>query len=171
MISNNYITQWAAEHPWRTSEQVEQDLMLSRALVAIFSDEFLRERLAFRGGTALHKLYFSPQVRYSEDIDLVQIAPAPFGETFDHLKEALSHADVDTTAVMNCFSQYIKFSAGYVPTKNMFEENMAMKLAMPEFLDDTNNYLRSGIAFDAISSWPIVRDRLFGTDPLTSKDT
>ena len=48
-----------------------------RALVAIFSDEFLASQLAFRGGTALHKLYLSPQPRYSEDIDLVQVTPGP----------------------------------------------------------------------------------------------
>ena len=64
MIKERYIKAWAEEHPWKRSEQVEQDLMLSRALVAIYSDPFLAERLAFRGGTALHKLYFSPQVRY-----------------------------------------------------------------------------------------------------------
>ena len=38
----------------------------------------------------MHKLYFSPQARYSEDIDLVQVAPGPFDEIFDHLKIALS---------------------------------------------------------------------------------
>jgi hypothetical protein len=46
---------------------------------------------------------------------------------------------------------------------NLFEENMAMKLSMPEFLGDTSNYLRKGIAFNAISSWPMVRDRLYLT--------
>ena len=90
MIGERYIKEWAATHPWRRAEQVEQDLLLSRVWSAIFSDPFLSERLAFRGGTALHKLYFSPQVRYSEDIDLVQVAAGPFGEIFDHLKDALS---------------------------------------------------------------------------------
>ena len=65
--------------PWSTNEQVEQDLVICRALVAIFNDDFLAENLAFRGGTALHKLFLSPQQRYSEDIDLVQIKAAPFG--------------------------------------------------------------------------------------------
>ena len=78
MIGERYIKEWAATHPWRRAEQVEQDLLLSRVLVAIYSDTFLSGRLAFRGGTALHKLYFSPQVRYSEDIDLVQVAAGPF---------------------------------------------------------------------------------------------
>jgi predicted nucleotidyltransferase component of viral defense system len=34
----------------------------------MFSDDLLRNSLAFRGGTALHKLFIRPQVRYSEDI-------------------------------------------------------------------------------------------------------
>ena len=64
--------------------------MICRALVEIFSDEFLAKSLAFRGGTALHKLYLKPQPRYSEDIDLVQIAAEPFGPVVDRLKERLS---------------------------------------------------------------------------------
>lgn len=77
MIDRASITQWAGRVPWNDPAQVEQDLIISRALVAIFSDEFLASQLAFRGGTALHKLYLSPQPRYSEDIDLVQIHPGP----------------------------------------------------------------------------------------------
>lgn len=41
-------------------------------LEIIFSDDFLKENIAFRGGTALHKLYLNPALRYSEDIDLIQ---------------------------------------------------------------------------------------------------
>lgn len=63
--------------------------MITRALVKIFSDQFLRERLAFRGGTALHKLYLNPQPRYSEDIDLVQIKPEPIKETLARLQSSL----------------------------------------------------------------------------------
>lgn len=75
MINRTAITQWNKIVPWNDNAQVEQDLIISRALVAIFSDEFLASQLAFRGGTALHKLYLTPQPRYSEDIDLVQITP------------------------------------------------------------------------------------------------
>ncbi|MCL2650677.1 MAG: nucleotidyl transferase AbiEii/AbiGii toxin family protein [Candidatus Azobacteroides sp.] len=64
-------------YPWKEISQVEQDLVISRAIVAIFSDDLLRKSLAFRGGTALHKLYITPQTRYSEDIDLVQINSEP----------------------------------------------------------------------------------------------
>jgi predicted nucleotidyltransferase component of viral defense system len=40
--------------------QVEQDLVISRALVEIFSHPVLEESLAFRGGTALYKLHLTP---------------------------------------------------------------------------------------------------------------
>lgn len=76
--------------PWQTNEQVEQDLVISRAISEIFSDEFLRDRLAFRGGTALHKLFLDPQPRYSEDIDLVQTRPEPIKETLVRIRDRLS---------------------------------------------------------------------------------
>lgn len=110
MIKERYIKEWSADHPWKHSEQVEQDLMLSRALAAIYSDPFLVERLAFRGGTALHKLFFNPQVRYSEDIDLVQIRPEPFGGIFDHLKAALDFLP-NMRWVQKCFNNSLRFRA------------------------------------------------------------
>lgn len=90
MIPQAYITEWSQQVPWQTNEQVEQDLVICRALVEIFSDEWLSQRLAFRGGTALHKLYLSPQPRYSEDIDLVQINAEPIKETVQRLQKVLS---------------------------------------------------------------------------------
>lgn len=93
MIQKAFITQWGTVVPWSSPRLVEQDLIICRALVSIFSDPFLKEHLAFRGGTALHKLYLEPQPRYSEDIDLVQVNAEPIKETMDHLREALSWLD------------------------------------------------------------------------------
>jgi len=90
MIPQAYITEWRNKAPWPENYQVEQDLIIERALVEIFSEPFLKERLAFRGGTALHKLYLPPQVRYSEDIDLVQVKAEPFGPVIDRLRERLA---------------------------------------------------------------------------------
>lgn len=73
MIPKAYIDAWRSVAPWSESSQVEQDLVISRAIVEIFSNDFLKKNLAFRGGTAMHKLYLKPQARYSEDIDLVQL--------------------------------------------------------------------------------------------------
>jgi predicted nucleotidyltransferase component of viral defense system len=90
MIQKAFITQWGTVVPWSSPRLVEQDLIICCVLVAIYSDAFLAEHLAFRGGTALHKLYLQPQPRYSEDIDLVQVSAEPIRETIDHLRDALS---------------------------------------------------------------------------------
>ena len=49
MIPRDYITQWRERAPWTEDFQVEQDLVISRALVEIFSDPVLAGALAFRG--------------------------------------------------------------------------------------------------------------------------
>ena len=72
MIPFDHITAWRAHAPWVDNSQVEQDLVISRALVEIFSHPMLADALALRGGTALSKLHLRPAARYSEDIDLVQ---------------------------------------------------------------------------------------------------
>ena len=90
MIPEFAIREWNEVVPWTEPEQVEQDLLICRALTEIYNDEYLASHLAFRGGTALHKLYLSPQPRYSEDIDLVQIKAEPIKETYDHIRDALS---------------------------------------------------------------------------------
>lgn len=90
MIPKPYIAKWKDHAPWTTNEQVEQDLIISRALVALFSDEFLSENLAFRGGTALHKLYLNPAPRYSEDIDLVQVKAGPIKPILDQIENVIT---------------------------------------------------------------------------------
>ena len=89
MIPPAYITEWSQQCPWVSPAQVEQDLVLSRALVEIYSDPALCERLLFRGGTALHKIVLRPAARYSEDLDFVQIREEPIGETLDQLRARL----------------------------------------------------------------------------------
>ncbi len=64
-------------------------MIISRALVEMFSHPALAEGLAFRGGTALYKRYLTPPARYSEDIDLVQAAPGPAGPMMDALHSTL----------------------------------------------------------------------------------
>ena len=85
MIPKDYITEWRRHAPWVQDAQVEQDLVISRALVEIYRVSGLSGRLAFRGGSALNKLHILPAVRYSEDIDLVQVVPEPIGGTLDQL--------------------------------------------------------------------------------------
>ncbi len=89
MIPRADIVAWRSRAPWISDAQVEQDLLISRALVALFSDSFIAENLALRGGTALHKLFLQPASRYSEDIDLVQTKPTAIGPVLDAIREVM----------------------------------------------------------------------------------
>src|SRR5665213_2863097 len=89
MIPRDYISEWRAHAPWVQDIQVEQDLVICRALVEIFTHPVLSKALAFRGGTALYKLYITPAARYSEDIDLVQVRAEPAGAVMEALRSVL----------------------------------------------------------------------------------
>lgn len=90
MIPEKILARWREEEaPWKTLQMVEHDLIISRVLVDIYSQPKTAENLAFRGGTALNKLYIKPPMRFSEDIDMVQIKSEPIGETLDQLRVSL----------------------------------------------------------------------------------
>lgn len=89
MIPAQNIVAWSNVVPWADQRQIEQDLIISRAIVEIFSDPVLREALRFRGGTALNKLHFPAPLRYSEDIDLVRTSPGAIGPILDRLRALL----------------------------------------------------------------------------------
>ena len=89
MIPTQNIVAWSAVVPWADQRQVEQDLIIGRALVEIFSDDVLRDAVRVRGGTALNKLHFPKPMRYSEDIDLVRTSGGPIGTILDRLRVVL----------------------------------------------------------------------------------
>lgn len=89
MIPRAHITAWRARVPWPSDAQVEQDLVITRAVVEMYARPPIAQLLAFRGGTALHKLHFHPPGRYSEDLDFVQIEAGPIGPALEAVREAL----------------------------------------------------------------------------------
>ncbi len=89
MIPLMNIIAWGNVAPWAEQRQIEQDLIVSRAIVDLFSDALLKEELRIRGGTALNKLHFPEPVRYSEDIDLVRTTGGPIGPILRRIREVL----------------------------------------------------------------------------------
>ena len=89
MIPQANITEWRAVVPWADDAQVEQDLVLSRAIVELFSAVALSKRFAMRGGTVLNKLFLKPAARYSEDIDLVQIESGAIRDDLKYMRSKL----------------------------------------------------------------------------------
>ena len=120
------LVAWQESHPWEEDVLVEQDLLLSRMLVAIYQDNDLFEGVLFRGGTALHKLHLPQAMRYSEDIDLVVDTSADLNKVLSRLKEALQavfkHGDVivnskEQVEGLHCLTYQPKFSA--IPGKRL----------------------------------------------------
>ena len=89
MIPLDYITAWRVNAPWPQLSQIEQDLIICRALVELYNHPVIAKNLAFRGGTALFKLHLLP-ARYSEDIDLVQMQAGPIGPIMDAVQEKIN---------------------------------------------------------------------------------
>jgi uncharacterized protein len=69
---------------------LERDYCLSWLLVGL-SRSPLRDRLAFKGGTALKKCYFA-DYRFSEDLDFTLVGETPWAEIEPHLATAFGEA-------------------------------------------------------------------------------
>jgi len=175
MIPRAYITEWTQYAPWKSNEQVEQDLVICRVLVEIFSDTFLSKELAFRGGTALHKLYLHPQARYSEDIDLVQINEGPIGlildrirallrskgrDLYDQYKALIKVAKIDINKLIQCYRAYMHQSEGGMPTQELYIKNIEEKMNDPEFIGDTTAFLRPEEDWNAQEAYQLVKKEI-----------
>lgn len=90
MIQKKFLDAWRYQQaPWSTYLMVEQDLIISRALLELYNHPKIKDSLVFRGGTALNKLFLKPAARYSEDLDFVQSRAEPIGETLDAVRSVL----------------------------------------------------------------------------------
>ena len=121
MIPIRYLEEWKENAPWPDYSQIEQDMIIERTLVEMFSDDLLRNSLAFRGGTALHKLYLQPQIRYSEDIDLVQVNSEPINPILKRIRERLSFLGTKRTVKQHIHNNTIiyRFETETQPVVNM----------------------------------------------------
>jgi predicted nucleotidyltransferase component of viral defense system len=121
MIPELYIREWKAVAPWQSDSQVEQDLVIARDIVEMYSDDLLKNSLAFRGGTALHKLYLKPQIRYSEDIDLVQINSEPINPILKRIRERLVFLGTKRTVKQHIHNNTViyRFETEIPPVINM----------------------------------------------------
>jgi len=69
MITYSQIQRLAAKQEL-PEEIIEKDYLIELILFCFAKDDYFKERLVFRGGTALKKVYF-PNYRFSEDLDFL----------------------------------------------------------------------------------------------------
>jgi predicted nucleotidyltransferase component of viral defense system len=87
----------------------------------MFERSTVAERIVFRGGTALHKLYFDVARRYSEDIDLVQRDAGPIGELIGEIRDTLDPwlGEPKWKQGWGQFTLYYRFETTFVPVLPM----------------------------------------------------
>jgi hypothetical protein len=96
VIPQPYITEWSTHASWPSESQIEQDLILSRLIIEIASDELLANELTFRGGTCLHKLHLPQAARYSEDLDYTRTSEEPkIGECLTALRRIAANIGLE----------------------------------------------------------------------------
>lgn len=92
-----------------TFETVQQDYLLSWILFGLYEHPLLKEKLIFKGGTALKKCYFG-NYRFSEDLDFSVISSIP-------KKEELLTVVIESCRIaqegMNEFAQVNLFAERY----------------------------------------------------------
>ncbi len=84
MIPTSYLQEWSAQAPWPDLQQVEQDLIICRALCDLFNSPALADKITFRGGTAINKLLSKQPLRYSVTLTRAEfqtVHPASMGLT------------------------------------------------------------------------------------------
>lgn len=95
MIPQVALDAWTQQVPWPDPLDVEQDLILSRAIVDIADHPLLGPALAFRGGTSIHKLHLSRPWRYSNDLDYVRTTTGPAKPLMAAIRDVLTRAGLE----------------------------------------------------------------------------
>ena len=139
MLSQNDVNEWKKKANWLNEDQVEQDLLISICLVKIYNHSYLKERLAFRGGTAINKLIFPEALRYSEDIDMNRLENDSAGPIIDGIREALEDV-FPNKAKYKSTDQSIKLTYTYQSItgrnrKLKIEINVRETLPLEEIID------------------------------------
>lgn len=135
MIDPTSLAKWREIAPWTDAAQVEQDLVISRALIEIYNHPLLKDELAFRGGTALQKCFFEHPTRYSEDIDLVQLTKGPIGEISNALHDTLNPWLGKPN--VKRWAERLTFKYGYLNT----DQNKKMRLKIEINTAENYNFL------------------------------
>lgn len=95
------------DHPWQNENQIEQDLLLSMAMIEIASDPLLGQELVLRGGTAFHKLFLPEPYRYSEDLDFVRTTEGGIGGVMKRLTSLGCELGFDVRTKMGMYPKVI----------------------------------------------------------------
>lgn len=155
MIDRRDIIQWGVNHPWQNENQIEQDLLLSMAMVEIAADPLLGSELVLRGGTAFHKLFLPEPYRYSEDLDYVRTTAGGIGAVMKRLTALGQELGFDVRTSMGVYPKVIwRFT---------FEDGVRGKIKI-----EIDTYERSPVFDLAFREHSVVNPFYSGTKPIVT---
>ncbi|MBF0107221.1 MAG: nucleotidyl transferase AbiEii/AbiGii toxin family protein [Deltaproteobacteria bacterium] len=93
----------------------------------IYSDTFLSEQLAFRGGTCINKIYLCEPSRYSEDLDFVQIKSEKIGPIANRLKIVLSQI-FDSKPAWEAKKGSFKLHYSFIPEGSVYKQKVKIEI-------------------------------------------
>lgn len=123
MISSDRLRALARENKV-TVGLMEKDYVNSWILFAIYNSN-LREKLIFKGGTALSKIYFPEIWRFSEDLDLTMPKEIDKTEFVKDLRSSLR--TVSERSGINFEIRSTHFTPGYVQVKIQYKASLSQK--------------------------------------------
>lgn len=89
-----FLCQRLAEREGVPPETIEKDYFIELLLLYLAKDHKLKERLIFRGGTALRKIYFS-NYRFSEDLDFLLEDKEKFEDCTSRFEKTTERINLD----------------------------------------------------------------------------
>lgn len=123
MISRDRLRTLARENKV-TVGLMEKNYVNSWILYALYGSP-LKDKLAFKGGTALSKIYFPGIWRFSEDLDLTAVGEINGEEFVKELESALSNASERSGISFDIRSTH--FTSGYIQIKVQYEASLGQK--------------------------------------------
>ena len=88
-LQTKKIILWTKKKRFAKKEYGEKDLSIESIIEGVYSNDYLKENLIFKGGTALHKSYLQKNLRFSEDIDLNQRYNVPLEQLKKEMEQVL----------------------------------------------------------------------------------
>lgn len=147
VITTTALDQWRHKVPWLPTDQIEQDLVLSRVIVEIANHPLLGDELEFRGGTCLHKVFLDRPLRYSEDLDYVRRSSGGVGEVLDALREVGDNVGFDRIRTQVSRHPKVRFDSTFLDGGPL-----RLKVEMNTFERSPARPLQR-ISFDVDSPW------------------
>lgn len=137
VLSKGQLTVWADTIGIPNLTLAEHDLRLTHALAGLYCAPALKDVLAFKGGTALNKIYFEKFSRLSVDLDFNLIGPprevvkqgAPIRKS---IEDVLRDQDPDYEFRFSYRADQTTLLARYTPHSGGAKQPLKIELSMRE---------------------------------------